>query len=145
MEYGSGCHLGCDWPKYLTSPSCFSLLILSRLIELREHLWKCFPKLLHFAMQKLDDEEFEAFLQNFEERGDFFWEMEHRWIEWTDRHRHLRLSMARLGCSSFSEGKWTGWEKAFEHAVGQEFARAVLVVLWPDAWLLFLLSPAAPA
>ncbi|CAN0406584.1 unnamed protein product [Pylaiella littoralis] len=60
--------------------------------------------------------------------------MEQRWIEWTDRHQHLPLSMALLGCSSFYEGKWAGSEKAFEHAVGQEFARALLVVLWPDAY-----------
>lgn len=75
------------------------------------------------------------FMQNFEhEEGGFFWEMSERWEKWADMHQHLPLSMARLACSSFYEGKWAGAEEAFEHAVGQEFAWALLVVLWPGLY-----------
>ncbi|CAN0272879.1 unnamed protein product [Ectocarpus sp. 6 AP-2014] len=49
-------------------------------------------------------------------------------------HQHLPYSMARLACSSFYEGKWAGADKAYEHAVGQEFARAWLVALWPEKY-----------
>ncbi|CAM9738937.1 unnamed protein product, partial [Pylaiella littoralis] len=74
----------------------FSLLLLSRLIELREHPWKYFPELLYFAMQKLDDEEFEAFLQNFEEGGGFFG----RWSSGG--------SNGRTGTSTFPSA-WRAW------------------------------------
>ncbi|CAN0274693.1 unnamed protein product, partial [Pylaiella littoralis] len=53
----------------------------------------------------------------FRRRWRLFWEMEQRWIKWTDRHQHLPLSMARLGCSSFYEGKWAGSEKAFDQQI----------------------------
>lgn len=74
-------------------------------------------------------------MQNFEnEEGGFFREMCSRWIKWMDMHQHLPYSMARLACSSFYKGKWAGSEEAFEHAVGQEFARALLMALWPDLY-----------
>lgn len=74
-------------------------------------------------------------MQNFEnEEGGFFQEVIERWLKWMDMHQHLPYSMARLACSSFYEGKWAGSEKAFEHAVGQEFARALLRALWPDLY-----------
>ncbi|CAB1102369.1 unnamed protein product [Ectocarpus sp. CCAP 1310/34] len=57
-----------------------------------------------------------------------------RWTIWMDMHQHLPYSMARLACSSFFEGKWAGSEKAFEHAVGQEYARASLLALWPELY-----------
>lgn len=76
-------------------------------------------------------------MQNFEAdegEGGFFREMSERWEKWMEMHQHLPYSVARLACSSFYEGKWVGSEVAFEHAVGQEFARALLVALWPDRY-----------
>lgn len=85
--------------------------------------------------------QYEHFMQNFEEdcSSGFFGEMTARLKKWGDRHQHLPLSMARLPCHSFFVGKWRGSEVAWEHAVGQEFARALLVELWPgryddEAW-----------
>lgn len=79
--------------------------------------------------------QFLHFLRNFEDaEGGFFWEMSERWTKWVDMHQHLPYSMARLACSSFYEGKWAGADKAYEHAVGQEFARALLVALWPEQY-----------
>ncbi|CAN0029914.1 unnamed protein product [Ectocarpus sp. 4 AP-2014] len=113
----------------------FSLLLLERLEELREHPQKYFSELLDWAEKTLKEEELAHFMQNSEnEEGGFFREMGQRWSKWMDMHQHLPYSMARLACSSFHEGKWAGSEKAFEHAVGQEFARAFLLVLWPDLY-----------
>ncbi|CAB1102116.1 unnamed protein product [Ectocarpus sp. CCAP 1310/34] len=48
--------------------------------------------------------------------------------------RSQRMSMTRLACSSFYEGKWAGSEEGFEHAVGQEVARALLLAFWPNRY-----------
>lgn len=74
-------------------------------------------------------------MQNFEEgEGGFFTETMARFSKWADMHHHLPYSIATLACSSFYEGKWVGSETAFEHAVGQEFARALLLALWPETY-----------
>lgn len=51
------------------------------------------------------------------------------------RHQHLPLSVSRLGCPSFHIGPWAGCEKSYEHAVGAEFARAFVSVLWPEQFV----------
>ncbi|CAN0467373.1 unnamed protein product, partial [Ectocarpus sp. 8 AP-2014] len=119
----------------LAEAADFSLLLLRRIEELRARPWKYFPELLWFALNELTENEFLHFLRNFENaEGGFVWEMSERWTKWVDMHQHLPYSMARLACSSFYEGKWAGADKAYEHAVGQEFARALLVALWPEQY-----------
>lgn len=76
----------------------------------------------------------EHFMQNFNDDEGFFATTCKKWKKWTDRHQHLPLSMARLGCSYFFVGKWAGSELSYERAVGQEFARAFLGVLWPEQY-----------
>lgn len=80
--------------------------------------------------------QFDHFMDNFnaESSSDFFTETAKRWAKWADEHQHLPLSIARIACRSFYRGKWAGSSTASEHAVGQEFARAFLFVLFPDRY-----------
>lgn len=70
-------------------------------------------------------------MRNFNEHEVFFFETIARWKKWMDRHQHLPLAMARLGCSSLFVGGWAGQKVHMERAVGQEFASALLAVLFP--------------
>lgn len=105
---------------YVSPPTPYALHLPPLLPSL-----PCYRRLLQLA----------HFMQNFEnEEGGCFREMGGRWTKWMEKHQHLPYSMARLACSSFYEGKWAGSEEAFEHTVGQEFARALLLALWPDVY-----------
>ncbi|CAM9612432.1 unnamed protein product [Pylaiella littoralis] len=74
----------------------FSLLLLSRLTELRELPWKYFPELLDFAMQKLDEEEFKHFCKISKKTAAFFG----RWSSGG--------SNGRTGTSTFPSA-WRAW------------------------------------
>lgn len=80
--------------------------------------------------------QFDHFMNNFGELSSsgFFKETAARWQKWADEYQHLPLSIARIACCSFYRGKWAGSDIASEHAVGQEFARAFLFVLWPSRY-----------
>lgn len=58
-----------------------------------------------------------------------------KWGKGAGRHQHLPLSMARIACSSFHRVKWVGADKAYGHAIGQEFAKALLAVLCPEEYV----------
>lgn len=74
-------------------------------------------------------------MKNFSSSDGFFGQTAHRWSKWGERHQHLPLSIARVPCYSFYVGKWAGSkEQAWELAVGQEFTRALLLVLWPERY-----------
>ncbi|CBJ32404.1 hypothetical protein Esi_0336_0026 [Ectocarpus siliculosus] len=50
-----------------------------------------------------------------------------------DRHASAPpLQHGQVSLQLLYEGKWAGADKANEHAVGKEFARALLVALWPE-------------
>ncbi|CAM9251460.1 unnamed protein product, partial [Hapterophycus canaliculatus] len=114
----------------------FLLEVEGRLEECRSKPDRYFGEVLDWAKKNLDEDSLAHFMQNFEEdcSSGFFGEMTARLKKWGDRHQRLPLSMARLPCHSFYVGKWQGSAVAWERAVGQEFARALLLELWPGQY-----------
>eukprot|EP00752_Nemacystus_decipiens_P006816 g6119.t1 len=115
----------------------FALEFPRRLEELRSKPQKYFPKLLEWGEANLGVGEFSHFMQNFRDGGTegFFGACNERFQKWAERHQHLPLSVARLVCSSFYVGKWAGSpDQAWELAVGQEYARALLLALWEERY-----------
>lgn len=62
----------------------------------------------------------------------YFAKFSERWQKWIERHQQLPLSIARLGCSSLITGRWSVDRSGYASAIGQDFARALLHVLWDE-------------
>ena len=95
----------------------------------------CTPVLISSCMSvHLDvlhrDDQVEGFMLNFGRTTGRFSRFCQRWSKWADSYNHLPISGGRMACPVIYHSEWGG-KAARQEAVGPEFTRAILSILWP--------------